>query len=247
MFSKCKPSKPRRPRRSSLVARLLSLILLFALCGLMTGCDTSPSQRVAAVKNLMNQAVAVNQLVDVSIGDIEKVVQDSQLLLQDPNVPEESKPALQKVLGEASARLAKLKLEKQKVMSAIVSYQAILNGADVNNLGLAQEIQLYAVGAGQLGATLPSKYSGYIYLGSALATILAGLIASILKTISQQKQLNQGKAVLTDVVTSVDELLKSPVISNIEAAKQVLSDNQTGATQDVVDAIHDPLQNTGPI
>jgi len=241
MFSKCKPSKPRKPRLSSIVYRLSSIILFVCL---LAGCGTSPSQRVAAMKQLVNQAATVNQLVDVSIGDIEKVMNDSQLLLQDPNVPEESKPALQKVLNEASVRLAKLKLEKQKVSAALVQYQTILNGIDVNNMDLAKEVQLYAVGAGQLGATLPSKYGGYIYLGSALATLLAGLIASIAKNQKQAVQISQGKTILTDVITSVDELLKSTVINDVKVAKQILSGNQKGSTQDVVDAIHDPMQNT---
>ena len=225
-----------------------SLLILCVFCILgsfLAGCDTTSADRVAAVKGLLNQAAATGQQLDTSIVDIQQVVTDSQLLLVDPNVPDNLKPAIQKVLETASAKLTALQQAKQKVTTALAQYQAVLAGVDINDIDLAKELQLYAVGAAEVGKVLPQPYGGYVYLGSALAALLAGLLGSISKNIKQSKQLDQSKAVLTEVVTSVDELLSSDKVDT-EAAKQILQGNQSGATQDAVDAIHDPMENTGP-
>ncbi|MCJ7777646.1 MAG: hypothetical protein MUP16_04965 [Sedimentisphaerales bacterium] len=224
--------------------RVISAICgLILFCGLITGCDSTPGERVASVKNLLFQASAVNQAVDSGVADVEKVITDSQALLLDPNIPPEMRPQVEKVLADASAKLVKLKAEKQKVIAVLAQYQQLLASVDENNITPDQEFQLYATGAGQAAQFLPPPYRGYVYLAIALSP----LIISIFKNVNQAKQINQGKQVLTEVVTSVDELLKTPaVVADAEKAKFVLQDNQSRQTQAVVDAIHDPMQNTAP-
>lgn len=226
--------------RTPKIVILFCVLCLF--CGSFSGCDSSPAERVIAVKNLLNQAAAVNQSVDVGIIDVEKVIADSSALLADPNIPPDMKAEVEQVLNQASAKLIKLKTEKQKVIAALAQYQALLNQVDINNVTPEQEVQLYATGTGQAAQFLPLPYRGYVYLGIALLPLLG----TILKIIQQNQQINKGKAVLTNIVTSVDALLTSPIVTNSKEAKQILTNNQTGATADIVDAIHDPMQNTGP-
>lgn len=226
--------------------KILPLLLILALCvGLcgFTGCESTPGERVAAVKATLDQAAGVNQSIDSGIAEIEKVVADSQALLADPNIPPEMRPEIEAVLSQASAKLVKLKTEKQKVVDVIAKYQQLLNSVDTNNLTADQEAQLYATGAGQAAQFLPQPYRSYVYLG----IVLVPLITSILKNINQAKQINQGKKVLTEVVASVDKVLESEeVAEDVDGVKQILQKNQSGATQDIVDSIHDPQKNTGP-
>jgi hypothetical protein len=156
------------------------------------------------------------------------------------------RPEVEKVFADASAKLAKLKTEKQKVVAALAQYQQLLASVDMNNITPDQEFQLYATGAGQAAQFLPVQYQGYVYL----AIIGLGAIGSALKIAQQWKEINQGKKVNTELVVSVDALLdpKNAIITpdKVENAKIVLQKNQSGVTQDAVDAIHDPMQNTAP-
>jgi len=197
---------------------------------------------VAAVKAVLNQTSAVSQKMDAGIADVEQVIADSQLLLQDPNIPPDMKLEVEQVLNQASARLAKLKAEKQKVVDVLAQYQTILAQVDVNDLTPEQEMQLYAIGAGEASKFLPQPYSGYVFLGLALVPF----IGSLLKNINQWRQINDGKRKTTELVISVDKLLSSDQVKDIEQAKIVLQENQSGVTQDLVDAVHSPMENTAP-
>jgi len=216
-------------------------ILCIGLCS-FSGCDTTPAERVDVVKQIVSQAAAISQTVDVAIGDLEKIIADTQAALQDPNIPPDMKPELEKVLASASVRLAKLKSEKQKATAIIARWQTFLEQVDPNSLTPEQELQLYATGTGEAAKFLPQPYRGYVYLGM----LLVPLVGSVLKNINQRNQINESKKKTTEIIISVDKLLESDHITNAKAAKSVLQDNQSGATQDAVDAIHDPMKNTAP-
>ncbi|MGD0077049.1 MAG: hypothetical protein ABSB91_00325 [Sedimentisphaerales bacterium] len=233
---------------------LTILCALCVLCGLtfFVGCDQTSAQRIAEVKAVVDKANILNQSVDAGITELQTVAQASQALLLDPNVPESMKPAISQALQTASAKITQLQQQKAKITASLAQWQAILNqtAAEGNDIGLTQEIQTYASMTNVSASYLPAPYNGYVYLGSALAAILAGLIASVIKNLQQSGQINSSKSVLTDLVISVDSLLdpKNAVIppDKVEAAKIVLQQNQTGSTQDAVDAIHDPMKNTAP-
>lgn len=216
-------------------------ILCIGLCS-FSGCDSTPAERVAVVKQIVSRAAIASQTVDVAIEDLERIIADTQAALQDPNIPSDMKPELEKVLAGTSVRLAKLKSEKQKATAIITRWQTFLEQVDPNSLTPEQELQLYATGADEAARILPQPYRGYVYLG----LLLVPLVGSVLKNINQRKQINEDKKKTTEIIISVDKLLESDHIDNIEAAKSVLQDNQSGATQDAVDAIHDPMENTAP-
>ena len=242
----------RNRNKSIVLVCLLSLIL----CLGVVGCDpaSTPASRVASAKVVVDKANNLNAQVDASVAELQGVVQTSQLLLLDPNIPESSKPAIAQALQTASAKITTLQVQKAKITAALIQWQAILNqtAAEGNNVDLTSEIQTYVAMAQSSASFLPPPYNGYVYLGSSLAAVLAGLIASVIKNSKQSGQINDAKAKLTDLVSSVDVLL-DPTQNNgvipatqVAAAKIVLQQNQVGATQDLVDAIHDPMQNTAP-
>jgi hypothetical protein len=246
-------AKKPKPKPCKIVVLLCALCVL---CGVvLIGCDQTSAQRIAQVKAVVDRANVLNQSVDAGIAELDGVVQASQALLLDPNVPENMRPALQQALATASAKLVDLRLQKAKINAALVQWQAILNqtAAEGNNVDLAREIQTYAAMTSSSSAYLPPPYNGYVYLGGTLTALLAGLIASIAKNIKKNGEIDNGKAILTDLVISVGKLLdpktNDGVIppEKIEDAKFVLQDNQSGLTQDTVDAIKDPMQNTAPL
>lgn len=231
-------------RRKSLIESLLTLCILCALCcGLLVGCDQNSAQRIAEVKAVIDQANEVNQTIDAQIEQFEVVVQNSQSLLDDPNVPDDMKPQIQKALNIAVAKLSQLKTEKAKVTASLAKWQAILDeAADINDIDLAGEIQTYAAMTSAASAYLPAPYSGYVYLGSTLATVLAGLIASIIKNVKQNQQIKKDKAVFADTVKSVNILLGSDLVNNVEDAKAILKSKQLPETRSEVDAVLEPIK-----
>jgi hypothetical protein len=243
-----KPKPCNRPLTIVLVLCLLSAIL----CLGATGCNQTPAQRVTEVKAVVDRANALNLALDTSITEIEGVIQTSQAMLLDPNVPDSMKLPIQQTLTAAQTRLTQLRQQKTKIDISLAQWQAIINqtATEGNNVGLEQEIKTYAAMVNSTSSYLPPPYNGYVYLGSALAMVLAGLIANIVKNTKLNQQINAGKAALTNLVTSVDAVLDPQngviPVEKVGQAKIVLQQNQAGATQDVIDAIHDPMQNTAP-
>ncbi len=224
-----------KSKKFILCLMFMSSMLIYA------GCDTTPAERVAAIKATLNQASAINQTIDSSIADVEKVVADSQTIIADPNIPPDMRLEVEQVLAKASTHLAKLKAEKQKASAFIERYQALLDQVDVNNLTVEQELQLYAEGAGEAGKLLPQPYRGYVILVAALVPLLG----SIIKNINQARQLKDGRKKITELVISVDSLLESDLVSDPKKAKTLLASKQPTASA-AVDAIHGPMKNTGP-
>jgi len=237
--------------RKSLFTTFCLLSSVFCLLTLFPGCNTSSTERVAAATSVVNQANSVSQSVNASIADINQVIAAAELLLTDPNITIESKAELQAALVTARTKLSGLAVQKQKVDNVLLQAQAILNAIDTNNVDSQAELSAYGNIATSVAPSLPASVSGYVYLAGLLIPVLGGLVTKLLIQIRKIKQqtaeINQSKTVLTEVVSSVDALLDSDiVVTNKKAAKQILQSNQTGKTQDVVDAIHDPKKNTGP-
>lgn len=220
---------------------------LILICGIfVSGCDQTSAQRVESVKAIVNQAVSVSSTIDASIADIEKVIASCEAALADPNIPEDLKSKVQLALTTAQSKLEVLTVKKKQVSDILDSYGRILSSVDYNNLNWENELELYSRGAAAIAPLLPEKTRGYIYLATILIPLAGGLIASVIKNLKQSGQISDDKAVLTDIVISVDKLLGSDQVKDIEEAKFLLQDNQSGFTQDTVDAIHDPMQNTAP-
>lgn len=235
---------------------LLILALCLGLCSLFTGCDSTPGERVTAVKSVVDQATAVSQSVNSSIADVNQTIAALEMLLNDPNIPAESKPQIQYALYTARAKLNALIPQKAKVDAVLLQAQTILNSVDTNNLTPKKELSTYGAMTTLAAPQLPPPISGYIYLAGLLIPVVGGLIGKILLQIQKIKQqtadINQLKKANTEVVVSVDKLL-NPAENNgiipadkVKDAKVILMSNQSGVTSDLVDAIHDPMQNTAP-
>ena len=223
---------------------ILILCVLCTLCGFaLTGCDKQGSaQRVTELKATLDKAQSLSTSVDEQIKQFEAVVASGQNMLLDPNIPDSMKPSIQQAFDVAVDKLATLKLYKTKIEMAVTQYQKVLDSAlaDANNIGLEQEIQTYGGLAMSTAPYLPPPYNGYVYLGGALATVLAGFFAAKNKKLTTQ--VDESKKTITEIVISVDKLLSSPAVPDAELAKSVLEKAQSGSTQNVVDAIHQPAR-----
>ena len=229
------------------ISVICGLVLLFAICGICgSGCDQTSGQRIDSIRAVISQASSINSAIDASFADVSAVIASCELVLNDPNIPEDMKTQVRLALLKAKAKLDSLIIQKKKVTDILASYQLALDAVDTNNLTPQQEIAIYGQGAIALAPLLPEKARGYVYLTTLLVPVIGGLVGSIIKNVRQARKIDNDKAVLTDIVVSVDKLLKSDQVKDIEEAKFILQDNQSGLTQDTVDAIKDPFINTAP-
>jgi len=234
---------------------LTMCILCVSLCNL-SGCGSTPAERVAAVKQVIDDATIRSQLIGDSIEDVNKTVVEMQLFLSDPNVPPESRPQLEVALAAAKSKLDTLIFYKEKIDTAILQAQATLATVDMNNLDTEKEAAIYGSLVTSAAPVLPGKISGWVYLAGLLIPVVGGLVGKIMLQVQKIKQqtseLDKSKVILTNAVMSVDTLL-DPKLNDgvipedkVKAAKFILEHNQLGVTSDAVDAIHDPMQNTAP-
>ena len=230
------------------------MVLMVCLClsmPLIPGCkNTTPAQRMAMVQATVTQATVLSQKLDASVVELKAVVQTCEMMLQDPNIPPEMKPQILTNLNLATAKLDNFLQQKSKVDVILAQSLAILNSADMNNATIGTEIQTYGQAIQVAAMSLPPPYNAYAYILAAFGVPFAGFVLTWLKQRQTAVKLNESKTALTDVVTSVNALIdpanKVVTPDKVAEAKAVLQDNQTGATQDTVDAILDPMQNTGP-
>jgi len=233
------------------------LFSAFCLLLLFSGCESTSAERVAAVQSVVNQANSVSQSVNASIADVNQTIAALELLNNSNiTITVESKIQIQAALAAAKTKLNALVQQKQKADDVLSRAMAVLNTIDTNDVTLETELATYGQVVTAVAPSLPASISGYAYLAGILIPVLGGLVTKLLLQINKIKQqtveINKSKTVLTEVVTSVDTLL-DPKENNgvippdkIADAKFVLATKQTGATSDVVHAIHDPMQNTGP-
>lgn len=241
-------------------SRIPKIVILFCVlclfCGSFSGCDSSPAERMTAVKLVIDQSTAISHSVDASITDVNQTIIALELLMNDPNLPIESKPQILLALSAAKTKVNTLILQKQKVDAVLLQAQTMLNSIDMNDLNADKELTAYGGMVTSAAPLLPPGIAGYIYLAGILIPIVGGLIGKIIMQIQkiklQSQKINDLKKINTDVVTSVDVLLNPAenggIISaeKVGAAKTLLEHNQLGVTSDAVNAIHDPMKNTGP-
>jgi len=227
------------------------LIPVVCLLFVIGGCENStPAQRMAMVQQTVSQATVLSQKLDASVVELKAVVQTCEMMLQDPNIPPEMKPQILTNLNLATAKLDNFLQQKSKVDVILAQSLAILNSADMNNATVGTEIQTYGQAISVAAMSLPPPYNAYAYILVAFGVPFAGFVLTWLKQRQTAVKLNDSKTALTDVVTSVNALIDpaNKIVTPEKAAeaKAVLSDNQLGSTQDAVDAILDPMKNTGP-
>jgi hypothetical protein len=238
------------------MVKVRRLLLTVAVCLLLVGligCDPTQtsSQRIAAVQAAVLNAQSVSAQVDISVDGLKNTIAGLELSLADPNIPAELKPKIVQTLALARAKLDALLIQKQKVDTVLTQANVILSAVDVNNANAGTEMQIIGQMMSAAANQVPPPYSGYVYLGGALLAVFGGAIGSALKASQKNKILDTYKTVLTDTVTSVKELLDpaNQVIppEKTQAATDVLKENQLPVTRRMVDAVLDPMQNTGPV
>jgi hypothetical protein len=226
--------------------KILSIVLITLLSiGLLgfSGCEKTSAERIAQVQTLVTEANKINSSVDTSIGQIEVVIANCEAAINDPNIPDDMKPPVQKTLDAAKEKLSQLKGYKAQLNAAMAGWQAILDSAAAEGeIDLTREIQIWSSLATSASQFVPQPYGGYVYLGGALAAALAGLIGFITDDIRKRRELNSTQGTLSDIVKSAKALLESDQVKDVEEAKFILQDNQKGSTQDAVDAILEPIK-----
>lgn len=231
--------------------RWFLIVMVCLSLTLAAGCDnTTPAQRVATAKAMLVTTTAVSQQIDSSVGQLKVAIETSKAMLADPNIPADMKAQALANLNMAQSKLDSFLAAKAKLDALLVQETAIINSVDLNNVTAGTEVSTYGQALSAIAPMIPAPYSSYFYLLTAFGIPAIGWLITQIKNGNLNKALNDTKGAFTNTVTSVNELLDpaNGVVTQdkVQPAIDVLKGAQLPATRAAVDAILDPMQNTGP-
>jgi uncharacterized membrane protein YeaQ/YmgE (transglycosylase-associated protein family) len=213
--------------RRGFVLSSVAVILL-----MVSGCGTTPQDRLAAMQSVLSTAQVQAGNVQNVISQFEAASADAKKILSDPNLPAATREQVTGYITQVDQQLAKYRPVLSGLQTAITKLQAQIAVAQASgeNLDLGTEIQRYGQTIGLGGAALPAPFNAYAALAGLVTTVVGGVVGSVIRSkkdqtvLAQQKQ--QADTVVQAIVGSVNELLASNVVTDAEAAKKVLKDYQ---------------------
>lgn len=201
---------------------LVLCLVSCVFCLPFSGCDMTSYQRVAMLENALLRAENVSNDLGVRLDEMEAVLVETQAALNDPNLPAEFREQLNSLLTQTVDGIKVVAAKRGEYAGLITRLREQIDQAKKEGMGLGDELTLYGEGLTETAKHLPPSVAGYV----TLASILFGAIGTVLA--------RKRKAQLTNVVGSVDKLLESGAVADIEAGVKVLKDNQLPATRNAV-------------
>lgn len=201
----------------------LVLSLLFCVfCLLFSGCDMISYQRVAMLENAVLQAEKISDDLGVRLDEMEAVLVETQAALNDPNLPADLREQLNNLLTQTVDGIKVVSAKRGEYGALITRLRKQIAEAKEEGMGPGDELKLYGEGLTTVGKSLPPPIGAYVTLAGIVAGIIGGVFAK------------KRKQELVGVVKSVDKLLESSAVPDVEAGKIVLKDNQLPATRNAV-------------
>lgn len=207
---------------------IITVVLLVG-CGGCIELGTS-EERLVWLEQQADKFEAASKQLDDHIELIRHVVADVNDQMGDPNLLPDQLASLREQVLRGVEKLGEVKAQKQKVDDVLANIKAAITAAHEGGATIGDELQAYGSGAKAVGSALPPPFNAY-------AIGIGAILSAIGGTAVVQKK--RDKAVLEDVVKSVDALLSradSGGITSADEAKKILK-KQKSATRRAVDAI----------
>jgi hypothetical protein len=208
----------------------LVVLLVVVIMGL-SGCDTTSSQRIAALNSAITTAQQISTSYDTQVEQINASMPGLESAISDANLPADMQLKASETLNLLKSKLALIAAEKLKVDTAIANYQTAIKNIDVNSPTLATELQIYGTGIQQI-APVAGPYAGYVYLIGLGLTTIGGIGAAMKKSADEAKKQKQ-----LDQVVTANQIFMDNNPTSADALKATQSQIQTQDTVAAVTAI----------
>lgn len=197
------------------------LIWIILACTLaFAGCDTTPQERITWLNNAIEQSESISSTIDVYIADLEIVLQESQAMLNNPDLTFNQRDEVVNAIAEIQRRIELAKDRKTSIMAALSTWKAQLLEIQANGATLETELDGYAEGVKIVAGNLPPPYNAIALGIAAVLPVVGGWVGKVL-------QRAQDKKVLKGITASVDKVLTQLPADEATAAKATLKAVQT--------------------
>jgi len=198
---------------------VVRLTTLAVLCLFLSGCGTTPEQRMAMVQSYIEAGQRASASLDDAIAATELVLDQAAASLNDPNLPAKEVQQILAMQKEARDQLAAFRAKKTMLDNDLARWKDLLAQAQAKGVGVFDEVQLYGEGLRALGNQVGGNVGGYVSLAGALVAAISGALAGIA---SQRNKTTQTRKTLEGVVGSVSALLASDAVVDRDKATNVL-------------------------
>lgn len=202
-----------KTQNSKLICLLISVLCLLPVVG---GCEMDSAQRVDLYKQAADKLSAASEQLDKQLAAIEIVMQESRAKLADPNLSNEATEKIISFIDQALAKKAEIIPVKTKIDTALEQIKAKLAEVQTGNeTDISDEISIFSTALNATGTAVGGGIGQWILIG-----------ASILSSIGALIKANKEKHKSDKIISSVDSLLTSTLVTDKEQAKELLKDKQ---------------------
>jgi hypothetical protein len=227
--------------------RFLSFCVLCSVfCLLLSGCDTTPQERIAFLQNAVSQEQVVSNQLGGDVNALQVSIEQGRVFLADPNIDPNMLATINAALDKAQAGLIATITNKAKVDAMIVTWKQRIDALmkDPNSINLGNELGVYGQGISSIGTVLPPPYGTYAYLLGTIITGVGGYLAR--RKFVERPKVDEYKSNVTNIIQSVDALLKAIPKEAVPAAICALKSVQTPEVRYLVATTKSPKYNTAP-
>ena len=214
------------------LALAVFLMLTFSVLS-MPGCGTTSADRVEAVSSSLVFYEAQADAIEVTIEDLKALTTGAAIELSKANTTGDVGLIAKAtgVLDEIGLKLLEAQRMKATIDDTVATVAQNLEDikAGNNNIGLAEELEMYSGIAGTAAPLVPPPYG-----------IVVGAVGALLGGIAQGLRVREGKA-FTQVVRGVNEAITvlggDHGLGNAQELKTILSNTQDDATEARVEKV----------
>ena len=207
------------------------------------GC-TDNAKNEAALSALENDLKVMRQYVveySAKADAIAAGVEAAQQRLADPNLNGDALAKTRAQLAEMQAVYATVRAKIDQYTSASKDYETKLAAARAAGAGQGETIAVVGEGAKTIGTFLPPPFN---LVAEGVGALLVGVGGYYAKKRQSDAELATSAAATVGIVKSVDALLASPLVTDIDAAKKLLAYQQAKIAPEAVAAVQQAKQAT---
>jgi hypothetical protein len=196
---------------------LLWWVLAAAALTPVGGCGTTSDQRIAALQRVVNATAEQSNQMDAKIVLLQRALASAQNLLADPNLASATLVNIRADVATLQAKLDAAKPVKQLLDQNLVAYQAQLTATlAAGPVDIATEAKTYGQGITAVSPILPPPWNALAALLGVAVTVGGAVAGAAVKG-------RKDAGAISGIVASVDALLQSDQIKDLETAKNLLA------------------------
>ncbi|MDI6447872.1 hypothetical protein [Anaerobaca lacustris] len=209
--------------------RFAMIAVVCGVCGL-AGCGTNTTDRLAVYDQAVARLEATSAAIDERLASIDAFLGQAKTALADPNLGDAATEILTGIEAALARRDDAIEA-KGRVDAALAQIRAQIEALKASgSLDVADEISLIGSGLAAAGQSAGGKTGAWLGL-------VGGLIAGAAGVLKGSRSAADARHVTERIISSIDTLLASPIVTDVAGAKKILQKDQGTAIAATVNRI----------